>query len=179
MNGYENQKKEIATIKGRTIELNLSDADCERISELCGKHGLTVGNLLENFIGDLVNGTYTNGSDERMYANQWFDRCWFGASPEYTLLKHLLEWGFDIEEFLGLVDEIKSGKEDLEDFEINPEKWDKEEIEYLKEDIEGWREEYNYYIYEYIKKCPDANLEKEINGCYEWLKKYKNLLGED
>ena len=31
-------------------------------------------------------GTYSNGSDERMYAEQWFERCWFGMFPEHTLL---------------------------------------------------------------------------------------------
>lgn len=60
----EEQKKEIETIKERQIFIKLSDADCERISKLCGAHNLTVGELLENFIGDLVCGTYTNGSDE-------------------------------------------------------------------------------------------------------------------
>ena len=29
----------------------------------------------ENFVGDLVGGTYSNGSDERDYADQWFERA--------------------------------------------------------------------------------------------------------
>ena len=33
---------------------------------------------MESFVGDLVGGTYSNGSDERDYADQWFERCWFG-----------------------------------------------------------------------------------------------------
>ena len=37
----------------------------------------TIGELIENFAGDLVGGTYSNGSDERDYADQWFERCWF------------------------------------------------------------------------------------------------------
>ena len=61
------QQKEIATIKERTIHLNLSDADCKRISTYAAKANITVSQLLESFIGDLVNGTYTNGSDERDY----------------------------------------------------------------------------------------------------------------
>ncbi len=59
------KQKEIATIKERTIHLNLSDADCKRISTYAAKANITVSQLLESFIGDLVNGTYTNGSDER------------------------------------------------------------------------------------------------------------------
>lgn len=56
------QQEEIETIRSRTIEVKLSDADVKRISEKAAAHGLTVGELIENFIGDLVCGTYSNGS---------------------------------------------------------------------------------------------------------------------
>ena len=62
------QREEIETIKPRTITVNLSDADVKRLAEKSGEGGLTISELLENFIGDLVDGTYSNGSDERMYA---------------------------------------------------------------------------------------------------------------
>lgn len=65
------QQEEIETIRSRTIEVKLSDADVKRISEKAAAHGLTVGELIENFIGDLVCGTYSNGSDERMYHKQY------------------------------------------------------------------------------------------------------------
>lgn len=81
------QQEEIETIRSRTIEVKLSDADVKRISEKAAAHGLTVGELIENFIGDLVCGTYSNGSDERMYAEQWFERCWFGMFPDLTFLR--------------------------------------------------------------------------------------------
>lgn len=87
------QQEEIETIRSRTIEVKLSDADVKRISEKAAAHGLTVGELIENFIGDLVCGTYSNGSDERMYAEQWFERCWFGMFPDLTFLRYLIEWG--------------------------------------------------------------------------------------
>lgn len=82
------QQEEIETIRSRTIEVKLSDADVKRISEKAAAHGLTVGELIENFIGDLVCGTYSNGSDERMYAEQWFERCWFGMFPDLTFLRY-------------------------------------------------------------------------------------------
>ena len=41
------QQKEIATIKERTIHLNLSDADCKRISTYAAKANITVSQLLE------------------------------------------------------------------------------------------------------------------------------------
>ena len=64
------QEKEIATIKERTIYLNLSDADCKRISTYAAKANITVSQLLESFIGDLVNGTYTNGNAKREFAKR-------------------------------------------------------------------------------------------------------------
>ena len=45
--------------------MKLSDADCDRLAGKCGEHGLTIGELIENFVGDLVGGTYSNGSDDR------------------------------------------------------------------------------------------------------------------
>ena len=54
---YEDRKKEIETIKERTLVLKLSDADCDRILQKAASHGMTVSELLESFIGDLVDGT--------------------------------------------------------------------------------------------------------------------------
>lgn len=60
----EEQQKEIETIRERKITVKLTDADCDRLARKCGEHGLTIGELIENFVGDLVGGTYSNGSDE-------------------------------------------------------------------------------------------------------------------
>lgn len=73
----EQQQKEIATIKERTFKLNLSDADVTRLAIKAAKAGMSMEELLASFIGDLVCGTYSNGSDERMYAEEWYDRCGF------------------------------------------------------------------------------------------------------
>ena len=67
MSWGEEQQKEIETIRERKITVKLSDADCDRLARKCGEHGLTIGELIENFVGDLVGGTYSNGSDERDY----------------------------------------------------------------------------------------------------------------
>lgn len=40
-------------VRGRQITVELSDADCDRPVRKCGKHGLTVGELIENFVGDI------------------------------------------------------------------------------------------------------------------------------
>ena len=108
----EQQQEEIKSIRKRTIELELSDTDIKRISEKAGAHGLTVGKLLENFIGDLVCGTYSNGSDERDLAGQWFERCWFGMFPDMTFLNYLIEWG-GLDEVLEAYDDIADCEEGI------------------------------------------------------------------
>ena len=60
---YEITLKEIETFKTRKIELELSYADVQRLYEKAGACSLTIENLLRNFIGDLIDGTYSNGSD--------------------------------------------------------------------------------------------------------------------
>lgn len=112
---WEELQEEINTIRSRKIEINLSDADVKRVSKKAAKHGLTVEELIENFIGDLVDGTNNNGSDERMYANEWFERCWFGTLPEEnTFLVYLLEYG-NIEFVVEAWQDIEYNKEDLSD----------------------------------------------------------------
>ena len=114
MSWGEEQQKEIETIRERKITVKLSDADCDRLARKCGEHGLTIGELIENFVGDLVGGTYSNGSDERDYADQWFERCWFGMFPEPTLLNHLLHLGYEPEHYLFWLKNVEKIKSDIE-----------------------------------------------------------------
>ena len=78
MRDYSSQKIEIETIKPRTITVNLSNADVKRLAEKSGEGGLTISELLENFIGDLVDGTYSNGS------------CLLYTSTHQNSYKHIL-----------------------------------------------------------------------------------------
>lgn len=91
--------REIASISNRPVTLRLSDEDCERLARKAGEVGLTVEDLLQDFIGDLVNGTYSNGSDGQMQAQQWFDRVGFEDQADKTFLRWLLKHG-DIDDFL-------------------------------------------------------------------------------
>jgi hypothetical protein len=59
------------------IELNLSERDEDRLRLKAAAGGMSISELLENFANDLIHGEQTNGSDERMYARAWYDRCGF------------------------------------------------------------------------------------------------------
>lgn len=91
------QQNDIKIVKERRITVKMSDSDCDRLARKCGESGITIGELIQSFIGDLIDGTYSNGSDERDYADKWFkwfERCWFGMFSEPTLLNHLLNNGW-------------------------------------------------------------------------------------
>lgn len=113
MNSAEIQQTEIKTIAPRTFRLNLSDADAERLFKKAAEVSLTAEQLLENFIGDLVDGTYSNGSDERMLAGEWFDRCPFSYFYYDTFLAYLVRDGV-YENFIDLLDCISECMEQLE-----------------------------------------------------------------
>lgn len=173
----EQQKREIATIKERNITVKLSDADCERICNLCGEHNISIANLVESFIGDLVGGTYTNGSDERMYARNYFERCWFGMFPEQTLLNWLLSMGYDIyDDFLEVIDNIESGYAKLEDYKKDPSVFDEEEIEFLKTDIEDWEQQIAEIKADFLKGNEKADWEKEVENVNQWWKEKERFL---
>lgn len=164
----ENEK-----IRERNITVKLSDEDCERLVRKCGEYGLTVGELIENFVGDLVGGTCSNGSDERIYASQWFDRCWFGMFPEPTLLNHLLCWGYDPEDYLDALDNIESAIEDKKYFAEHPEEAN-EESQYIDDDIESWQEDLkNMRANWNPQKEPD--MEKELEIIRKWIKERESL----
>lgn len=172
MSEYERQIEEIKTIKERTVTLNLSDSDCERISRLAGEHSLTVGELLTNFIGDLVGGTYSNGSDERDKANEWFERCWFGMFPEETLLRHLLLLGHDVDDFLTACDELKY-------YDANPQEY-ADEVADLEEGQKLWFvQEYQDNTEDFLNDHKDADIGNEIELCRNWVADRQKLTGNN
>ncbi len=95
-------------IEGVTAE------DMRAVAEKAGAYGLSIGSLLGSFINDLVDGAATNGSDERMYALKWFDRCFM--FPENTFLHFLLEEDY-LEDVLTAWNDIQDSGEDIKEIE--------------------------------------------------------------
>lgn len=165
------QEKEIQTIKERTIKLNLSDADVKRLFLKAGASGLTVNELLENFIGDLVNGTYSNGSDERDLANQWFNRCWFSLYPDKTFLRYLIEYD-ELDRVYELWNDIQDCKEELLYSETHNEKFTTEEIEEIQNDLEIYKAELNVIFEDFKKWAKDeetGTLEHEVKKIINFI----------
>ncbi len=179
----ELQEQEITTIRPKKITINLSEADCERISKLCGEYGLTIGELLENFIGDLVGGTYSNGSDEGMYARKWFDRC-FAFFPNKGLLNYLLTWkGFtDVKGFLSLLEMLDTAYADYEDYKENPTDYDDEDVEYITNDIQDFEKELSEIKERFFKyhkdESQEPNWEQEVEKVKVWVEETERFKNE-
>lgn len=173
----EIQQEEIETIKERKISLKLSDADVERISKKAATVNLSVSELIESFIGDLVDGTYSNGSDERMYANEWFNRCGFSMFPSKTFLRYLIEYG-ELEYVIGLWSDIEACKEELAEDSSND---DAEYIEGVKEDLNHFQISIDEIFQVYKKRSKDeevGTLEEEMRKVLEWDESMKQLKNE-
>lgn len=175
------QQKEIETIKPRAYSLKLSDADVKRVAKVAGAYDMTVAELLENFIGDLVDGTYTNGSDERMYAQQWAERCWFSYDPDKSLVKYLCDrWEYEFSDLWDALERIEDAREDIRSAEKNiaepGEKW--KEIyhhKYNEDRTEAWIPAYNS-VEEYIVSETEVlkSYEEELEKSLETLEDIKN-----
>lgn len=164
----------------RIITLNnLSDKDCTRLCELCKGHGITVSYLLESFIGDLINGSTTNGSDERMCANTYFSRCLFGMFPERTLLNWLSENCYDIyDDFVWTLDEIEWQREKLNQIldETDTDIIRKAECAFLTNHIADNEAEINEIKSSFLRDNPDANWNSETEYVKKWWSERECLL---
>ena len=158
--------------------IKASDADVRRLAEKSGEGGLTISELLENFIGDLVDGTYSNGSDERMYAEQWYQRCWFAMFSDDTFLKFLLLWG-DLDAYIDLMDELESNKKEMAEMTADAEEYSSEERDELQEYINDLQKEKDYYWNKFLERKRQKEsyvFEKEIENIMAWKSQLNTLL---
>lgn len=170
-----NKIKEAETVRERTITVKLSDEDCNRVLEAAGRGGMTVGELLEKFIADLVDGTFTNGSDERMYARKWLNRC-LPCITCPTVLGNLVTWGQNPDEYLKLFDELEEAREYKKYIEDHREEYGK----YWEEDIREQDKRIEELKGEIAEFCSqDMDLDTELEKIRCWLKEKKALLGSE
>ncbi|MGN0678352.1 MAG: molecular chaperone GrpE [Oscillospiraceae bacterium] len=163
MTPYERQSAEIETIKPRTFKINLSDADVKRLFEKATRNGITPEEIIENYLGDLLCGTRTNGSDERDLADAYFNRCHYNLGASTTFLR----WAVDCGEYASLTEAIEA---------IDSHYYD-EDAEYLKPASDYIAECYSEYK-GYCDKYHDApqTLEDGINSIREYYTKLNEML---
>ena len=121
---------------------------------------------MENFISDLVGGSRTNGSDERMLAHQWFDRCWFSICHEMTFLSYLIDYD--------LVDAAMDYWTDLEGYreQDDLDEYDKEDMAYYTEELDTLFKEYK----EYYPESSETSVEMAMEKVVKWNREREELL---
>lgn len=150
----------------REIVLKLKDIDAEELSRTAGRVGLSVSELLENFVGDLIGGTRTNGSDERDLANRWFERCWFSMDMNYNFLSYLVEWSL-VNRAVKLWEELEDYKQrdELDECDLEEQRWIQEE---LNEMFRNYKDISKYYF---------DSFDNEMKRVLEWKREYEKNMG--
>lgn len=183
MTPRERQEAEIKTIKPRNITINLSDADVERLFGKTYVNGITPSKLIEGFLGDLIDGTYSNGSDERMLADEYFERCCYGMGADYTFLR----WALECEYYDNIIDLIDDRDVCVDVLAAGQNGWDarmtpeeiKKEIAEFKEDLQRFEEEILSYYNEYAEHEKRCGREPQpLEDGIEEMRQYRRALDE-
>lgn len=61
----------------KEVRVKIDDEELEELEGLLERYDMTPKELLQGFIGDLIDGKYSNGSDERMLAEEYFNRAYW------------------------------------------------------------------------------------------------------
>lgn len=164
--GDYRKNEENDQLKERTISIRMTDSDLQALASKCGKNGITIKELFEIFVGDLVGGHFCYGSDEGRLADEWFERHLFEYGDD-SLLQYLLRYGSAtiVGTFLEAWEEQKYFAEHPDELSTicdpSEEPWFIEEI---KDDISGWNGEIT---------------DEEINRIKAWLEEYSTIKGEE
>lgn len=129
------------TVKSRTFSLSLSNQEVIKLFEKAARVGETPEELLAGFIADLIDGRKTHGSDERMYASEWYRRT-YCYEYESSFLCYIIDWD-RYSEVIDCIDDYDDWKEKIKTVENDTEKlFYEKEMEYCINDLTEIFEEY-------------------------------------
>ena len=157
------------------IPLQLTNADTMRLQDKANCVGCNESQLLEAFVMDLISGRFTHGSDERMYADQWFRRCYM--FPDKTFIRYLIIRD-KVDELLEDYEKLKEYQNDYVQMQKSPDEVmaTQKEIEVLSAYI---KEIYESYLKSLDDEPPEGSLEEVISKVQVWNdKRLKLLKGE-
>ncbi len=181
--GMENEFKEIEEMYSEDITVKLHEEDFKKLLHLCGRHGLTIEELVNSFLNDLIWGRQTNGSDERDLAKGWFDRCWFGSFCDMTLLRWLIDEHDDVKGFVSAYRNKNDAMRRLGEAVLHKDDSEYHDTFYdeCKDDASDWEETYDDYINDFVKECPSKpkmsyELYKDVHDVIKWYEKYEDIL---
>lgn len=158
--------------KKRAFTLELTDKETAAFIEMCFRDGTTPAEVLEGFICDLTEAERTRGSDERMLATQYYERCGYGFffSGEYRTFTQWLLYDYRMEDITEALEYRKDLEEEIAYLKEHPDEVDEGELEHLEAELKGSTEDIETIYQEYTAevKSPDS-LEDGLKGVREYL----------
>lgn len=156
------------TLKSRQITLTLSDFEVDSICKEASSRGTTVEEILEDFVGNLVGGYHYRGSDESRLASEYLDRVIYSFDDDETFLQWLSNYGN--------LEDVALSFEAIEK-ESGKSKISRDEIEYQKQIIEEYLEEYLFHIGE--ERANKTNREEELQRVRDFIQSRRSLRGQE
>ena len=164
--------------KKRAFTLELTDKETAAFIEKCYRDGTTPAEVLEGFICDLTGVERTRGSDERMYSQQYYERCGYGFffPGEYRTFTQWLLNDYFLDTVAEALEDIKTFTEEIEYLKEHPAKVDKGELEDLEAELKDSKEQIEELYQEYTKRTTKAEtLEEGIKGVREYLEMIERI----
>nr|WP_303040174.1 hypothetical protein [Enterocloster clostridioformis] len=159
------------------IPLQLTNADTLRLQAKADCVGCNESQLLEAFVMDLISGRFTHGSDERMYTDQWFRRCYM--FPDKTFIRYLIMYD-KVDELLKDCERLKEYREDYVRMQKSPAEYEPDEVVATQKEIETLnayiKEIYEFYVKSLDGESPEGSLEAVINKLQVWNERRLKLL---
>ena len=166
----------------RAFTLELTDKETAAFIEKCYRDGTTPAEVLEGFICDLTGADRTRGSDERMYAGQYYERCGYGyffPDDPRTFTQWLLyEYGeYTLKEIIDSLETIADAQGDISFYREHPEEKPGEgELEALEDTVKAEEETIGELYQEYTARTTKAEtLEEGIKGVREYLEMIERI----
>ncbi len=147
------EMREPAAAGEQNIMVRLSPAACEILLARCGIYGLTINEALRDILLDWLGVADHTGSSERNFAGE-------------SLLRHLLEHGYDPEEYLDILRSIAEAQEERAYLKGHFEGIG-EELQDIDLDIDAWEEVLQSMRKGWKKKR--RSMEEEIDILRQWV----------
>lgn len=158
--------KDFEIIKQRNLALKLSDGDIDAICRKAARLNLSVSQLLENFIADLLGTNRGKKHSGEAFAVCWFDWWKEDIKPKDTFLVYLTEYEreyYAIECWENI--ELYKNSDSLDEKE-------RESLEYYEKELDFLFEEYKRFY----PNASDKSVEEGMARVLEYVKERDDLL---
>lgn len=146
------------------IGVKLSKNDLEELCYKAGVAGVTVGTFVSDIIGDIVDGLYSGGSDERYLMIEWLKRRYDICYLSRSFLSFCVSNGYYVDDVIDAYDNMRECEENLGCPKVGG-----FDIDELTLDLEYYTDVFYTAFNEYKRLVPDANESYEIEVCRDWL----------